>query len=107
MLVLQDWTLFLKQNLEAFIWLLALVLLAFMPVDATGTSLCMFHHLGVESCPGCGLGHSISAALHGDLVLSIDGHPLGIIAVVLLIFRIIAVFKAYFDYNKIKKEWYE
>lgn len=107
MLVLQDWTLFLKQNLEAFIWLLALVLLAFMPVDATDTSLCMFHQLGIESCPGCGLGHSISAALHGDLVLSIDGHPLGIIAVVLLIFRIIAVFKAYFDYNKIKKEWYE
>jgi hypothetical protein len=106
-LVLQDWTLFLKQNLEAFIWLLALVLLAFMPVDATDTSLCMFHQLGIESCPGCGLGHSISAALHGDLVLSIDGHPLGIIAVVLLIFRIIAVFKAYFDYNKIKKEWYE
>ena len=107
MLVLQDWTLFLKQNLEAFIWLLALVLLAFMPVDAAGTSLCMFHQLGIESCPGCGLGHSISAALHGDLVLSIDGHPLGIIAVVLLIFRIIAVFKAYFDFNKIIKEWYE
>jgi len=78
-----------------------------MPVDHTGTSLCMFHQLGIESCPGCGLGHSISAVLHGNLVLSFENHPLGIVAVLLLIFRIIVVFKAYFDYNKLKKDWYE
>ncbi len=99
--------LFVKHNFEAFVWLLALILLAFMVPDNSGPSLFVFHHLGIESCPGCGLGHSISSALHGDFEQSFRLHPLGIIAIVVLVLRIVNVFKSYYKYQKLKAELYD
>ncbi len=98
---------FFKYNLEAIVWLLALVSLAFMSPDNTGTSLCIFHHLGIDSCPGCGLGHSISSALHGDFKQSMDYHPLGILAIVVLLIRILSVFRIQYKYQKLNTEVYD
>jgi len=105
--VLRNLFSFVKHNFEALFWLLALVLLAFMVSENSGPSLCMFHHLGISSCPGCGLGHSISAALHGNLEQSFDWHPLGAFAVVVLMLRIVNVFKSYYNYQKLKAELYD
>ncbi|MDP3463835.1 MAG: DUF2752 domain-containing protein [Bacteroidales bacterium] len=97
---------FVRINLEAFIWLMALLLLAFMDPNNTQSSLCLIHHIGIDQCPGCGLGHSISAAFHGQIAESFNRHPLGMAAIVLLIIRIITVFYQSFKYQSPKNHPY-
>jgi len=83
-----------RKNLEAFIWIGALISLAFLnPENEQYYSFCVFRNLGFKYCPGCGLGHSISYFFRGDLQNSFYAHPLGIIAVIILVSRIIQVFK--------------
>ncbi|MCK9452977.1 MAG: DUF2752 domain-containing protein [Bacteroidales bacterium] len=98
---------FLKKNLEGFIWLSALLLLALMSPALDTPSLCVFRWLGIESCPGCGLGHSVSAVFHGQIKASFNYHPLGIFAIFILSIRSILVFKAYFLYQKQKSQYYD
>jgi hypothetical protein len=74
---------------EALIWIVALVsLVALNPTDHHYT-LCPFHNLGWEFCPGCGIGRSIAYFFHLDLKASFMTHPLGIPAVIIIIHRII------------------
>lgn len=83
---------FMRANLEAFIWLIALFLLFTMNPETTQPSLCFFHYLGLDTCPGCGLGHSIAAAAQFNWSASIEYHPLGIFSIVILIVRIVSIF---------------
>ncbi|MDP3444674.1 MAG: DUF2752 domain-containing protein [Ignavibacteria bacterium] len=83
---------FFRFNLEAFIWLMSLILLAFMNPENTQATFCVWHYVGFDSCLGCGLGHSISAAFHGHWVQSFEFHPLGIFAIIVLLFRAISLF---------------
>ncbi len=78
---------------EAAIWITALILLAFTPVNSEHYSLCVFNNLGIGFCPGCGLGHSISFLFHGNFAASFNAHPLGIPAVAILCYRIFIIFK--------------
>ncbi|MCP4550605.1 MAG: DUF2752 domain-containing protein [Bacteroidetes bacterium] len=86
---------FIRANLEAIIWIAALVLLAFSSPHEEHYSLCVFHNLGFSYCPGCGIGHSISYFFHGEIVTSFHAHPLGIVAIGIIFFRIVqlTVFK--------------
>ena len=78
----------LQKNFELLVWIGALVLLYFMKVDVSTRSLCLFKWLNIAYCPGCGLGHSIKAALHLQLMASLKLHPMGIAAVLILFNRI-------------------
>jgi len=80
------------QSREAAIWITALVLLASMDIsDLSGhASLCPFHALGLGYCPGCGLGRSIALIFNGQFANAWDMHPIGIIAIPLLLWRIIS-----------------
>jgi hypothetical protein len=81
---------------EAFFWLAALVaLFVYDGHTQSHVSLCPFRAMGFSFCPGCGLGRSISLALHGELLLSFRMHPFGILAVVVLTARIIKLLKTY------------
>ena len=40
--------------------------------------MCIFHNLTGVPCPGCGLSRSIISALHGDFLLSMNYHRLGL-----------------------------
>lgn len=91
--------LFIRRNLEAFIWIAALLVLAFSSPLDTHYSLCPLHNLGFSWCPGCGLGHSISWLFRGDVVQSFHAHPLGIPAVIIIVFRIISIFRKNKKYN--------
>ncbi|MCX6256470.1 MAG: DUF2752 domain-containing protein [Bacteroidia bacterium] len=83
-----------RSDIEAFIWISALIFFALIhPDENSGFTICPFHLLGFQYCPGCGLGHSISFLLHGKVVPSIDAHPLGIFALPVLIFRIYRLLK--------------
>jgi hypothetical protein len=76
-------------SLEGVLWTIALLYLLFInPYEVQKFTLCPFHNMGIEYCPGCGLGRSISFLYHGDILHSIKTHPLGIAAFVLIILRI-------------------
>ena len=49
--------------------------------------MCLFSLVGIDNCPGCGLGKSISMIFHGDFVGSFNAHPLGIPAILLIVKR--------------------
>jgi Protein of unknown function (DUF2752) len=81
-------------GLEAAIWISALIFLAFINNPGhTHFTFCPIKNLGFRFCPGCGLGNSISYLLHGDFYNSFLSHPLGSIALAVLIFRIIHLIK--------------
>ena len=80
--------LFLRNNFEVSFWLAALILLAFSNPQEQHYSLCLFDQMGFSFCPGCGIGHSISYFFHGKIIESFHAHPLGIIAIGIIIYRI-------------------
>lgn len=86
---------------EAIIWVTGLILLATLDTGGNHLSLCPLKNAGYEFCPGCGLGTSISRVFHGEFYASLQAHPLGIFAVVILSFRIVNLTKLYFrNYGK-------
>ena len=90
---------FFRRNLEAFIWIAAIAALAFTsPVEAC-YSLCPLHNLGIHWCPGCGLGHAISWLFRGEVMHSMEAHPLGIPALLILILRIVTVFRRNYQFH--------
>ena len=76
---------------EAIVWTLALISLAVYQPTHTHFTLCPIVNAGFDFCPGCGLGRSISHALHGDFVQAFRSHPLGIFAVITLVYRIVSL----------------
>jgi hypothetical protein len=77
---------------EALIWIFGLIYLALInSPEATHFTICPLSNLGFKYCPGCGLGNSISYLFRGDFTLSFHSHPLGIFALVIIIFRIITI----------------
>ena len=68
---------------------MAIVLLAISNPQEKHYSLCLFHHAGLSFCPGCGIGHAISYFFHGRFLDSFHAHPLGMIAIVIIFYRII------------------
>ncbi|MBI1938098.1 MAG: DUF2752 domain-containing protein [Ignavibacteriales bacterium] len=74
---------------EAVLWLAALFYLLFVnPYETQQFTLCPFHNIGIDFCPGCGMGRSISFFYHADFTSSIKTHPLGIAAFILISYRI-------------------
>lgn len=74
---------------EALIWIAALTALAFSnPLEDPHYTICPLALSGIEWCPGCGLGRSISALFHGEFKLSWEYHWLGIPAVLIIVYRI-------------------
>ena len=86
-----------RQNLECIVWLSALLVLYFAPSapDQEHFTICLFRLLGFEHCPGCGLGRSIHAFMHGNLAESWQYHWFGIPALMIILARIISLIKKY------------
>jgi hypothetical protein len=80
---------FKKANLELFIWIAALLSLAFLNPDNNQVSLCPLHFLGFHYCPGCGLGRSIALLFRGRFSESVTMHPLGSFAIAIIGYRIV------------------
>jgi hypothetical protein len=76
---------------EAIIWTIALIGLALYTPGTSHFSLCPLSNLGFHSCPGCGLGRSISYFFHGQFACSWATHPFGVFAIVILSYRIISL----------------
>ena len=81
---------------ELLFWVSGLILLYFTVNSAdhaSHSSLCPLAWLGLSWCPGCGLGRSISAFLHGDLMASLEYHWFGVAAFFILVARIIQLLR--------------
>lgn len=92
---------FLTHNLEAFIWITAIVYFAVSPVQAgEHFTLCPLSLAGFEHCPGCGLGRSVILLLHGHVAESLQMHPLAILALAAFTTRIGIIFRNYFRFQK-------
>lgn len=71
--------------IEAVVWSVGLVAMGLMdPEGAQLVSLCPLDALGLSFCPGCGLGHAVAYLARGDLTASVQAHPLGLPAVLIL-----------------------
>jgi hypothetical protein len=89
------------QYFELGCWLGALLYLALIdPAASDHFQLCVFKWLGFSFCPGCGLGHAVSWLLHGNIRQSLEEHPLGIFALLILIHRICILLKNNFNLKK-------
>lgn len=96
---------FFRKYFEISFWISALVLLAIMPPGTDPHySFCIFKLLGFSHCPGCGLGHSISYLFHGNLRDSIAAHPLGIFAVLVILYRIFQLCKLHIFSTKLNHQ---
>lgn len=81
-------------NLEIIIWTIALIYLAFInDAKITHFTICPLSNLGVENCPGCGLGKAITMFFNGDIMGSLKTHILGIPAVIILLYRIVTLIR--------------
>lgn len=77
-----------NQHIELLFWLSAIVLLFFLNPTNSEFSLCVFRWIGIQHCPGCGLGHSIHSALHARFVQSFNEHLMGMPALIIIFHRI-------------------
>lgn len=79
-------------NLELLMWIGALVSLIFVnPYETDHFTFCLFNQMGIDFCPGCGIGRSITMLYHGNFTDSFNMHPLGVFALVVIIYRIITL----------------
>ncbi|WP_229738715.1 DUF2752 domain-containing protein [Parapedobacter pyrenivorans] len=66
----------------------ALILLYFSNPHSHHFTLCPLENAGIDWCPGCGLGRSISLFMHGEIQASFRMHWLGIPAFFVIAHRI-------------------
>ena len=86
--------------IEALIWAGGLFALAFWRGESHFT-LCPLKNAGLDFCPGCGLGRSIALLFQANVRESLQAHPLGIFALIVLSFRIVNLTKRYIrNYGK-------
>ncbi|MDP2208845.1 MAG: DUF2752 domain-containing protein [Bacteroidota bacterium] len=82
---------------EPIIWFVALLWLGLSDPHAnTNFSLCPLKNTGINDCPGCGLGRSVSYALHGEFSQSFHIHFLGIPTIIILTFRVCSLLSTKF-----------
>jgi len=66
--------------------------------------LCPLKLLGLNWCPGCGLGHSISFLFHGDFNNSLHAHWFGIPALAIIVHRVYTLTRLrFFSCSKIRE----
>lgn len=81
-----------------------LILMAFLDPFSQAESFCPVHRFGFDFCPGCGLGKSIAFIFRGEFVTSIQAHPAGLPAVLIIFSRIGSIFYRNHNYNKGEKD---
>jgi hypothetical protein len=85
--VIKQW--YARIPLELLLWIAALAaIFSIQPYDTAAFSLCPLDMLGIEGCPGCGLGRAMNLLARGEFLASWSLHPLAGLAYVAIIHRI-------------------
>ena len=82
-----------KSHIEWLAFLFGLILMGTLDPTVQGTSLCLLDFIGIDFCPGDGLGHSIAWLFRGEWSNSIKANLFGPLAVVILSLRILHIWK--------------
>lgn len=82
-----------RPHIEWVAFITGLVLMATMDPLSTGSSLCFFEFIGIDFCPGEGLGHSIAWLFRGEFNNAVNANLFGIPAVLILSLRILQIWK--------------
>jgi hypothetical protein len=77
----------------------ALIAAATIVPEAQEPTFCLFNRMGVEFCPGCGLGRSMALAYRGQLMASLQMHPAGLLAIFILLYRIVSIHIRNYNYK--------
>ncbi len=77
-----------------------LILMAFLDPFSQAESFCPVHRFGFNVCPGCGLGKSVAFLFRGEFTTSLQAHPAGLPAVLIITSRIGSIFLRNYNYNK-------
>jgi len=90
-----------KLNMELMAWITALFVPFFIdPWASNHFSICFFKWIGIDWCPGCGLGKSIAFLYRGEWRLSFESHWLGAAATFLLAYRVFNLLRKNFFLTK-------
>jgi hypothetical protein len=81
--------------LEALFWLSGIAYLIFFVQADSNFTICPFHNIGITFCPGCGLGRSITLIFQLRFWDSFNTHPLGFVALIILLYRSITLLVIY------------
>lgn len=85
-------------GLEGLIWLSSIVyLFTLSDYDKNHFTICPLSNLGIDYCPGCGLGRSVSMVLYGNFIESIEYHWFGIPAILIILLRIFQLVRNNFN----------
>lgn len=79
-----------------FEWLaltMALLAMALLNPESASASICPLDLMGFENCPGQGLGKSMAYSFRGDFSESIRAHPVGLVSILIIMGRIVSIFK--------------
>tara|TARA_R100001143_G_scaffold63603_2_gene73712 strand:- start:50811 stop:51152 length:342 start_codon:yes stop_codon:yes gene_type:complete len=87
-------------HFEWIVLLSGLLLMAFLDPFSNAPSYCILDRLGLNFCPGCGLGKSIAHTFRGDLHASMQAHPAGIFAILVIFGRVLSIFHRNHKYKK-------
>lgn len=83
--------------IELLFWVGALALLATAQPMSVGQEnhfiLCPIAAIGLDWCPGCGMGRAITQVLHGNLNESLKQHWFGVPALLILASRILTLIR--------------
>ncbi len=80
--------------LELIFWIGSLVAIILLePESGNHMSICPLSQLGLDWCPGCGLGRSMNLLARGDFQASWSMHPLAMLAFVVIFSRIWTLIK--------------
>ncbi|WP_090628105.1 DUF2752 domain-containing protein [Parapedobacter indicus] len=95
---MQSKQLFQKLPIEWMCWLMALILLYFSDPHNHHFTLCPLENMGLDWCPGCGLGRSIALLMQGEIGASFAMHWLGIPTFFIIIHRIYRLSKLTYNH---------
>lgn len=81
-----------------------LILMALLDPAEPAASFCPIDRIGLQFCPGEGLGKSIAFAFRGDLTASVASHPAGIAAIFIMTGRITSILHRNYKINHTNTE---
>ncbi len=74
--------------LELILWIGSIIAILTINPYSDSFSLCPLHNLGLDWCPGCGLGKGMNLLARGEFKASWEMHPLASLAYGVIFHRI-------------------
>ncbi|PKL86764.1 MAG: hypothetical protein CVV22_01340 [Ignavibacteriae bacterium HGW-Ignavibacteriae-1] len=92
------------RHIELLFWVSALFWLAFVEIKTVHFTFCPLSNAGLDFCPGCGLGQSVSLIMSGNVLQSFEAHPLGMFALIIILHRIYVLISNYIKFKELHHE---